>query len=163
MSNYFVFTDEAGVYHSRANAKHIRSHPFYIRSNVIMSIDDYRTYQNEMQRINGEYEIPFDQEIKWSDLWSKIKNKPRNTMISRMSESRLKGYYRKVFETATSKESLKFMFTITDIVSKTCDCASTYIYKWHLQDAFQRMQMDMGAGGFATFIMDELNEEQLSR
>lgn len=70
MSNYFVFTDEAGAYQRRPSDSHIRSHPFYIRSNVVMAIDDYRQYQIDMQRIAGEYEIPFDEEIKWSDLWS---------------------------------------------------------------------------------------------
>ena len=68
MSNYFIFTDEAGAYQKNPSDAHISSHPFYIRSNVRLSIDDYRQYQIDMQRINGEYEIPFDYEIKWSDL-----------------------------------------------------------------------------------------------
>ena len=99
MSHYFVFTDEAGVYQRRPSDAHIRSNPFYIRSNVVMSIDDYRQYQIDMQRISGEHEIPFDEEIKWSDLWSKTKNNPRNDLIARMPLNRLKGYYRKIFET----------------------------------------------------------------
>ena len=163
MSNRFVFKDEAGAYQHRPSDAHIRSHPFYIRSNVVMAIDDYRRYQIEMQRISGEYEIPFDEEIKWSDLWSKKKGNPRNDLIARMSANRLKGYYRKVFETAVGKESTRFMFTVTDIVGRTCGWQSEPIYKCHLQDAFQRIQMDMGANGFATFVMDELNEGTLKQ
>lgn len=163
MSNYFVFTDEAGAYQRCPSDAHIRSHPFYIRSNVVMAIDDYRQYQIEMQRINGEYEIPFDEEIKWSDLWSKTKNKPRNDLIARMSINRLKGYYRKIFETALGKESTRFMFTATDIVGRTCGWRSEPVYKSHLQDAFQRIQMDMGAADFAIFVMDELNEGTLKQ
>ena len=143
--NYFVFTDEAGVYQRRPSDAHVRSHPFYMRSNVLMSIDDYHQYQIDMQRIAGEYEIPFDEEIKWSDLWSKPKNKPRNTLIARMTESRLRGYYRKVLETASEKASICFMFTATDIIGRTCDWRVEPIYKSHLQDAFQRIQMDMRA------------------
>ena len=162
--NYFVFTDEAGVYQRRPSDAHVRSHPFYMRSNVLMSIDDYRQYQIDMQRIAGEYEIPFDEEIKWSDLWSKPKNKPRNTLIARMTESRLRGYYRKVLETASEKASICFMFTATDIIGRTCDWRVEPIYKSHLQDAFQRIQMDMRAeNGFATFVMDELNEETIKQ
>ena len=71
--NYFVFTDEAGTYQSRPSEGFIKSHPFYIRANVLMSIDDYRQFQTEMQQINGMYEIPFDEEIKWSDLGTKYK------------------------------------------------------------------------------------------
>lgn len=138
------------------------SHPFYIRSNVRMSIDDYRQYQIEMQRINGEYEIPFDHEIKWSDLWSKTKGRPRNELTKRMSLDRLKGYYRKVFETATTKESLMFIFTVTANIGRTNGWGNKVIYKAHLQDAFQRVQMDLRRTDyFAIFVMDELNVETI--
>lgn len=163
MSNYFVFTDEAGAYQRRPSDAHTRSHPFYIRSNVVMAIDDYRQYQIDMQRISGEYEIPFDGEIKWSDLWSKTKGNPRNDLIAQMPLNRLKGYYRKIFETAVGKESTRFMFTVTDIVGRTCGWRSEPVYKSHLQDAFQRIQMDMGTADFATFVMDELNEGTLKQ
>ena len=164
MNTYFVFTDEAGAYQRKPNEKHIRSHPFYIRANVLMSIEDYRQYQMDMQRISGEYEIPFDEEIKWSDLWSKIKRKPRNDLIARMPENRLKGYYRRIFETATEKASTCFLYTVTDIVGRTCNLNSDTIYRFHLQDAFQRIQMDMrSVNGFAVFVMDELNRETISQ
>ncbi len=61
-----------------------------------MDIDDYRQYQIEMQRIAGEYEIPFDEEIKWSDLWRKTKNNPRNDLIARMPLSRLSAVILKI-------------------------------------------------------------------
>lgn len=164
MNSYFVFTDEAGVYQRHPTPKHINSHPFYIRSNVLMSIEDYRQYQVNMQRISGEYEIPFDEEIKWSDLWSKAKKKPRNDLIARIPENRLKGYYRRVFETATEMESTCFLYTVTDIVGRTCDLNNDTIYKFHLQDAFQRIQMDMRSeNGFAVFVMDELNKGTISQ
>lgn len=163
MENYFIFTDEAGAYQKRPSDAHIRSHPFYIRSNVIMSINDYRQYQIAMQRINGEYEIPFDEEIKWSDIWSKTKNNARNSLIEHMSVDRLKGYYCKVLKTATELESTVFMFTITDIVGRTCGLKPEVVYAFHLQDAFQRIQMDMGSDDFATFIMDELNYDTIKQ
>lgn len=162
MSNYFVFTDEAGTYLRYPGDAHIRSHPFYIRSNVVMAIDDYRQYQVEMQRISGEYEIPFDEEIKWSDLWSKTKGNPRNDLISQIPLNRLKRYYRKIFEMATRKESTCFLFTVTDIVGRTCDLNTDTIYRFHMQDAFQRLEMDMRSkNGFATFVMDELNADTI--
>lgn len=163
MSNYFVFTDESGTYQHRPSAAHIRKNPFYIRSNVLMSIDDYQQYQIDLQRVLGEYGIPYWDEIKWSDLWTRAKH-PRNIVLANMSEKRLKGYYRRVFETAIGKESTCFMFTATDIVGRTCDLNNDTIYKFHLQDSFQRIQMDMRPqNGFATFVMDELNEGTISQ
>ena len=67
--------------------------------------------QSDLQRIGGEYEIPFDEEIKWSDLWTRERH-PRNRLIASMSETRQKGYYRRIFETAVGKESTLFMFTV---------------------------------------------------
>ena len=162
MSHYFIFTDEAGSYQKNPSDAHIRSHPFYIRSNVRMSIDDYRQYQIEMQRINGEYEIPFDHEIKWSDLWSKTKGRSRNELIESMPSDRLESYYRRIFETATANESLMFIFTVTDIIGRTCGWGIKPLHKAHLQNAFQRVQMDLdGTNSFATFVMDELNEQTI--
>lgn len=163
MNNYFVFTDEAGVYQKKPNNAHIRSHPFYVRSNVLMSIDDYRQYQIDMQHINGEYRIPFDEEIKWSDLWSKTKNNPRNSLIDSMTVDRLKGYYHEVLKTATKLDSTIFMFTVTDIIGGSCWLNPETIYAFHLQDAFQRIQMDMKVDDFATFIMDELNADTIKQ
>ena len=160
MANYFVFTDEAGAYQSHPSEGFIKSHPFYIRANVMISIDDYRKYQLQMQRINGMYEIPFDEEIKWSDLGTKYKKgKPRSKTIAAMSADRLKGYYRTVLQTATANSSISFLYTVTDVVGRTCRIGEEYIYEDHLQDAFQRVQMDLDrTENFATFIMDELNE-----
>ena len=127
-----------------------------------MSIDDYRQYQIDLQRISGEYEIPFWEEIKWSDLWSREKH-PRNIVIANMSEKRLKGYYRRVFETAVAKQSICFLFTVTDIVGRTCDLHNDTIYRFHMQDAFERIQMDMKGDDFATFVMDELNIDTIKQ
>lgn len=55
------------------------------------------------------------------------------------------------------------MFTVTDIVGRTCGWRSEPAYKSYLQDAFQRIQMDMGTVDFATFVMDELNEETIKK
>lgn len=163
MSNYFVFTDEAGVYKQYPDEPHIKSHPFYIRANVIMSVDDYHKYQNDMQSIYGKCEIPYGEEIKWSDLWRKIKNNPRNDLIARMDINRLRGYYRKVLDSALDKKSTRFIFTVTDIVGETCHLKNETIYNFHLKNAFQRVNMEIQKNDFAVFIMDELNIETIKQ
>lgn len=162
MSNYFVFTDEAGTYKHRPSKEHINKHPFYIRSNVLISIDDYRQYQIDMQRIGGEYEIPFDMEIKWSDLWTREKH-PRNQFIAKMSEQRLKGYFRKVLKVAADIESLQFVFTVTSIIGGTFYQKESTIYEFHLKNAFQRINMEIKPNDFAVFVMDELNTETIKQ
>ena len=110
---YFVFTDEAGSYTKQPSESFRRSHPFYIRSSVRLSADDYRLFQNELQELNKNYPIPIGEEIKWSDLWEIWKGKYRERFLRFITPDQLKGYYRKVFELAAGKESLQFIFTIT--------------------------------------------------
>lgn len=163
MANYFVFTDEAGAYQAQTSRKFRKSHPFYVRANVLMSMDDYRIFQDEMKTLNAMYEIPIDEEIKWADLWSLHKGNPRTTAIGRMKEERLKGYYRKAFEKAFEKESLKYIFTITNIYEQYCLIEPKHVYKFHLQEAFQRVKMSLRLDDFAVFIMDELNSEVIKQ
>ena len=162
--HYLVFTDEAGAYKGQTTPEFRKRHPFYVRSNVMISMDDYRDFQNEMQTLNGMYEIPIGEEVKWSDLWEKMRKRPRTAAIAAMSNDRLKGYYRKVLECATQKESLQYIFTLTNVYEQYSLLAERHIYKFHLQEAFQRVQMDLRTqNGFAVFIMDELNTETMKQ
>ena len=45
---YYIFTDEAGAYNKRPSEPFRRSHPFYIRANVRLSVNDYRIFQQQM-------------------------------------------------------------------------------------------------------------------
>ena len=74
----------------------------------IMTTEEYRTYQKDMQTLNAMYEIPIDDEVKWDDLWALHKGNPRTEAISKMSEDRLKGYYRKAFDPARRLSHLKY-------------------------------------------------------
>lgn len=117
---YFVFTDEAGAYNKRPSEMFRRSHPFYIRSNVRLSVDDYRVFQKEIQELDARYSIPVGEEIKWSDLWEISKGKYREDFLRTFTPDKLKGYYRRVFNRAVDKASLQFIFTITCIFTQPC-------------------------------------------
>lgn len=162
--HYLIFTDEAGAYKAQTTPEFRRRHPFYVRSNVMISMDDYMEFQKEMQTLNGMYEIPVGEEVKWSDLWEKLRNRPRTPAIAAITEDRLKGYYRKVFECASQKNSLQYIFTITNVYEQYCLLEEWHVYKFHLQEAFQRVQMDLRPRNeFAVFIMDELNTETIKQ
>jgi len=160
----FVFTDEAGAYKGNdATDKFRRSHPFYIRSNVLISAEQYRLFQKDMQTLNAMYEIPIDEEIKWDDLWALHKGNPRTEAIAKMSEDRLRGYYRRAFARASKCDSLLFVFTITCVYDKSCLIRPENVYKFHLQNAFQRISMELAKEDFAVFIMDELNKDTVAQ
>lgn len=163
MSTYFVFTDEAGAYNKLPSEPFRRSHPFYIRSNVCLSADDYRVFQGEIQSLNKRYGIPIGEEVKWSDIWEVHRGKYRSEFLKGLSEDNLKGYFRKVFQNAVSKDSLLFLFTVTCVYIQPCYHSENELLKFHLQEAMQRVNMDSRPDGFATIIMDELDQEKVKR
>ena len=69
MSSVFAFTDEAGAYYKLPSEPFRNSHPFYTRSNVCLSADDFRVFQGEIQSLNRRYGILVGEEVKWSVLW----------------------------------------------------------------------------------------------
>lgn len=163
MNSYLIFSDETGAYCKHPNEKFRHSHPFYIRSNVRFSSDDYRKFQNEIQELNKQYGVPIGEEIKWSDLWEIHKGKYRSEFLKEKSEDSLKGYYRRVFNRAVSKNSLEFIFTITCIYTQPCYQSEEKILKFHLQEAMQRVNMDAQPDDFAIIIIDELNPDKIKK
>ncbi len=160
---FLVFTDEAGVYNKKPSETFRRSNPFYIRSNVRFSADDYRLFQNEIEELNEKYDIPVGEEIKWSDLWEIHKGKYRSEFLKSKTEDGLKGYYRRVFNRAASKNSLEFIFTVTCVYTQPCYHSEEELLKFHLQEAMQRVNMDAQPDSFATIIMDELNPDKVKK
>lgn len=160
---FFVFTDEAGVYNKRPTEKFRRSQPFYIRSNICFSIEDYKSFQNEIQELNNRYHIPVGEEIKWSDLWEIHNGKYRADFLKKYKEDTLKGYYRSVLKLASRKKSFYLLYTVTCIFTQACYQSEEEMLKFHLQEAMQRFNMDAQPDGFSTIIMDELNLEKIKK
>lgn len=76
---------------------------------------------------------------------------------------KLKGYYRRFFNRVVDKPSLLFIFTVTCVYTQPCYQAENEVLKFHMQEAFQRIQMDTRPDGFATMIMDELNQDKVKQ
>ena len=160
---YYIFTDEAGAYNKRPSESFRRSHPFYIRANVRLSASDYRVFQREIQELNTKYGVPVGEEIKWSDLWEISKGKYRADFLKSFTPDKLKGYYRRFFNRVVDKPSLLFIFTVTCVYTQPCYQAENEVLKFHMQEAFQRIQMDTRPDRFATMIMDELNQDKVKQ
>lgn len=159
--SFFVFTDEAGAYTKRPSESFRQSHPFYIRSSVLISTNDFRILQGELQALNKKYGIPTGEEMKWSDLWEAHKDKYRREFLRKIGEDRMKDYYQDVFALAAQKSSLMYLFTITFQFIPHAYQDEQHVLKFHLQEAMQRIQMSVQPDGFATIIMDELNQDKV--
>ena len=60
MSNkvVFNFTDECGVYEKNRTRRFCEANPFYVRSNFMIGVDDYRLFEQKMNNLKSELGIP---------------------------------------------------------------------------------------------------------
>ncbi len=158
MDAYYAFSDEAGLYDNSPSNRFIKSHPYYVRANVLVRIDEYAEYQSAVRSLNFGMNIPSYEEIKWSDIWSKRKGKPRNAFVSGLQADSLTGYFNDIVCLANKMETLKIILTLTKNGQRNIANKDTMM-QFHLQEAFQRVNTELKNIGFATFIIDELPED----
>lgn len=158
MNAYFAFSDEAGQYDTRCGKRFLRSHPYYVRATVLMTVEEYRKYQKSIRDINNVMGLSALSEIKWSDLWSKKHNQPRTKFIKEISESKLMDYYERVLSEAQKMSSMKIVISVTKNIPNN-GIRKEKMMTFHLQEALQRVENELKGNGFATFIIDELPED----
>ena len=69
MSTYFGFSDECGDYLQGINEKQLKTHPFYIRSTLLINSSEWKKLNSLFQHLKTTYELPKHKEVKWSYLW----------------------------------------------------------------------------------------------
>lgn len=158
MDTYFAFTDECGEYQHERSDKFIRTHPFYVRSTVIMSLADYLRLQKGMKNIKTSFEIKQETEVKWSHYGSALKNN-YSKLPHHLAPDQLKDYYKQSLLLLCTLESVTIYYTLTDnkSIGRVNEIA---LLKMHLQNAYQRVQKFMQKkDGFAIVIADDLNDK----
>jgi len=151
MATYFVFSDESGEYRASPNDIFCKRRPYYVRSAVILSVEDWALLREKYSELKGEYNLPTNKEIKWSYLWSLTKHYNNQESIP----SKKPYYFLKDYKLSTlcdfvirSCELLlgcsfcKIVLTVTPNKATNAWSKSS-IYKWHLQEIMQRIEMEI--------------------
>lgn len=154
----FNFTDECGVYEKERSAMFLQSHPFYVRSNLIISASDYIKLEEAINEIKREFGVNFSTEIKWSHLGARLK-KYKTPIHHNLNIQQLQIYYDKVIELLIGLSSVKVYYTFT-VNSEIGKIDPINLLKMHLQNAFQRLQKDAKSSkSYGILIADELNDK----
>lgn len=157
MSNVvFVFTDECGVYEKIKSEKMIKAHPYYVRSNLMISLEDYNKIEDKITKLKDNLGLPQATEIKWSHMGTLLKNRDVGYDINL---DKIKVYFRDVAKLINDCKSIKLYFTITKL-SETNKIDKVKLIKMHLQNAYQKIEMEIGEDDKkAIVIADDLNSE----
>ena len=158
MDAYFAFTDECGNYQKIRSNKVQCSHPFYVRSTVIISLNDYIRLQKGMEELKAFLGVDQNIEIKWAHYGSALKNNYKK-IPHRLTPDQLREYYAKSLLLLSSLDSVAIYYTLTDNNS-IGQVNETTLLKMHLQNAYQRIQSTISEKeGFAIVVADDLNDK----
>lgn len=156
---YFNFTDECGIYNKNRSDKFNKNNPFFVRSNLIISVDDYISLQQKMTEIKAELGIEERVEIKWSHYGNVLKNNCDKKVKHNLNAEELIDYYRSMLNFLCELKSVCIYYTITknDSIGKIDEIK---LIKMHLQNAYQRVQQTMEErDGYAIVVADDLNDK----
>lgn len=158
MEAYFAFTDECGDYQKKRSENFNRAHPFYVRSTVIISLDDYLLLQEGMEQIKALFGLQPNIEVKWAHYGSALKNNYRK-IRHHLVPQELKEYYTRSLSLLCSLKSATVYYTLTDNIS-IGNINEIALLKMHLQNAYQKIQTTVSErNGFAIVVADDLNDK----
>lgn len=157
-----VFTDESGSYEKNRSDSFVRNHPFYVRSNVIIPFEAYDSLEEQIKYLKKKFGLKPCDEVKWSHYGNAIKRQTR------------------LFDYSFEKRDFEIFFTEVTRIIKGCRELTIYytmtnnrevgrvddikLIKMHLQNAFQKIQMDAKRSNAKAFIIaDDLNKKNKSK
>ena len=170
MSTYFGFSDECGDYIQGINEKQLKTHPFYIRSTLLINSSEWKKLNSLFQHLKTTYELPKHKEVKWSYLWQLRKfQRDKITIPDNEPFKYLEKYnYEKLLQYVDDSLNLinqldfkKIILTYTNNnITNRHDVK--YILKFHLQEMMQRIEMDLqhDFNNLAVIFIDPVNEEK---
>ncbi len=161
---FLCFNDESG---SIDDKKLI----FYVRVSLVLNAKDLKKIENHITEIRREYNLlNLKEEIKWQDLWLvrnyfKNKNHTKSNVIGNYLESINKDYKLlidycdNILSSVLKNFESKIFITFTEL-DKVDKYKKENIYKFHIQDHLQRIQMQYNENCTLIVVYDNLRTEQ---
>lgn len=151
MSTFFGFSDECGMYRQVRNDKFLNAHPYYLRSTLLISANEWRDMNYKFQEIKKSFSIPLSKEVKWAYLWNLRKHQDNNKEISDKQEYKFLEHlgYEGVLDFISQALSIISTLDYKKIIITHTDNAicPSYTEKtsltMHIQEHMQRIEMEM--------------------
>jgi hypothetical protein len=161
MATYFVFSDEAGQYGSKRTPG---AQSYFVRSATYFNSAYWRDIRTKLDQIKNDTCLRQSIELKWSYIWSLRKHERDGKNIDPK-----KPYY--LFKDVTVPTLLDYVKAVLTLLKNYTDSGviltvtlnehtsrfpEEQIYKWHLQDLVQRIEMQMQSqDNLAIIFFDE--------
>lgn len=148
---YFCFSDEYGDYEKQMSKKQLRTHPFYVRSTLLMNASEWKSLNLSFRNLKEKYRLPQSKEIKWAYLWRLRHYKKTGKVIPDKHELKFLEQYEYhdlidfVFRSLAlihniNEKKIIVTFTKNDSVGTINDKS---LLAMHLQEHMQRIEMEL--------------------
>ena len=165
---YICFNDESGSMEDRKCN-------FYIRSSLVVNSEHLKALENKINKIRIDLKLSeLKEEIKWRDLWQlqncfKKSIKPKDNRLNKIYNylvnikkdyHLLIDYCEQILKLLKDSDfDIRIILTFTDR-EKYPNHKKEYIFKFHIQNHLQRLQMQFQSIGPIVFIIyDNMNEK----
>lgn len=151
MDTYFCFSDECGDYKANITKKQLWSHPFYIRSTLLINASDWRKLNSKFRYLKDDFSIPQQKELKWADLWSlrhfqknekTIPEKHRLYNFRKHNYIDLIDFVERSLNLLNSLKEKKNIITYTKNFEEQATNEKSML-SMHLQEHMQRIEMEL--------------------
>ena len=164
---FFAYSDEFGSYKEGMPEKHLRAHPYYIRSVILLPCSEWRSLELTISRLKRKHRIPLDGEVKWAHLWSlrsyqkdakEIPAKHPCYFLRDIDYHVLIAFVEDVLAYYAGLQHIKALFTITDNRGIGRYTAAR-LHEMHLVNIAQRLQYELQASGsLAVLFFDSVGQ-----
>jgi hypothetical protein len=170
MMVHFAFGDENGAYQKNRSHRFTKRYPYFIRSTLLMRADDWRLLRDKIDALRSTLASSTPTaEIKWAHLWQLKRFENRRERIDpngplgfleRCSFRDALQYVEKSLSAVHDLEYARAIFTVTD--NARCQrIAESNLFKMHLQEAMQRVEMELGnTTDICVLFVDAISPEQ---
>ena len=150
-TTYFCFSDECGCYNPQMSPNQLKSHPFYIRTTLIMNSCEWKELNDKFRKLKEEFSIPLSKELKWANIWTLKKLQEQHKTISAKSDIKyLERYdYCKLIEFVGKALALINSLKEKRIIATYTKNRESFITSekailaFHLQELMQRIEMTL--------------------
>lgn len=169
MGTYFLFSDECGAYIPEPNEGFLSSHPYYVRTSLLVPSSEYRDLCQSYIELKHQFDLPAEKEIKWSNQWTLRKIQKSGDELSKSHDLYfLKDYdYHKLIDFVENSIDLVSRISgVTVLTSVTRNHANWKMtkkrcYEMHIENHMQRVQFEMENNGYniAVMFFDSVNDK----
>lgn len=167
---YFCFSDECGDYKPNMTEKQLKSHPFYIRTSLLINSNEWKILNTNFRELKKKYGFPTSKEIKWANLWTirrfqtkreKIPERFGLQHIEHIDYHILINFVEESLALVNTLNEKKIIATYTKNSDK-CPINEKSIITFHLQEHMQRLEMELQVdeGNLGVLFFDPVGNDK---